>query len=444
MKTPSVKLALIPLGLVLLALLPKLVAYLSLKNELDHTIKRAQPLVRVSYRSLSTGYDGSITLDGIKASLSQGSEPLRIDEIELTGDSFLFPLRMADIAASHEFPSRLRLRIVGMEIPDLGKLRPPGAAVTSPGLARLQQRTHVTPCSFTDIRQYVGFQHAILTPGRLDLDISYRYDRDAETMEANYSVSRAGIGSLSVLGRISRLPNPPDLTFRVKPALESAEVHHQIDSAYLRDKLLSCAEAAHESPADFVAALILGPDSALARETGWVPNDSLARALAGYLLAPGEITINLHPAPYLLTLPGPPSRPQDWVQLLGMSLSIKGEPVQDLSMRPRGQAASQRAAGGTSPPRPAVSKDEVGARTLTFGYTEVPRRTLDRYIGRAVRVLTRTHAKALTGILKKANANEAQIDNRVLGGHITMYVKLTNMTRAEVYLRSDELDDVPR
>ncbi len=442
MKASSAKLALIPVGLVIVALLPKTVAYLTLKNELDNAIKRVQPLVSIDYRSLSTGYDGSVTLSGIEARLAEASESLQIDQIQLTGDNFLFPLRLSGMAQSHEFPRRMRLRVIGMEIPDLDKLVPPRMARMSPGLTELEQGWDSASCSFVNIARDVGFQQAVRTPGRLDLDLGYVYDPDAEAMDANYSISRTGIGSLSVLGHISGLPDPPALTSGSKPKLESAEVHHNIDPGYLRGKLASCAEQSHESLGDFVARLIVGPDSVLARETGWVLNDALAQTLSAYLLDPGEIALTMKPAPYLLTLPAAPSSPQEWVQLLGMSVTIKDQPVQDLSMRARGRPSSESTApGGRQSDRRGNAGTE--SRRLTFGYAEVRPSALGRYIGRAVRVRTHTHAQALTGVLKKANANVAQIDNRVHGGHITMHVRVADMTRAEVYLRSDELEAAP-
>lgn len=132
--------------------------------------------------------------------------------------------------------------------------------------------------------------------------------------------------------------------------------------------------------------------------------------------------------------------------MLGISLSVNDQPVTDLSFSlPQGNeqladlfgavapAASGENGGSEAVPAPASPKPRAR-------FIATPVAQLTRYIGSDVRVYGSERVDPQQGILMALGDRQLELEQRLYGGKMTLYIPLDKISRAEV-LRWEQPED---
>lgn|GEM_PF-2527764 len=421
-------------GLVAYAAL-KGAVYYQVKTELDRLAAIAAPFAILKYEGIESALQGSVAVTGIRLTPADALVGIRIERIELQGEGTRFLLDLLKGFDPEQPPRRLQLSVSRMAMPlGGGYLQQwlPASGVTEPDLCTLGGLLGQTQIERLGFRQRVA-----------DARLRYDFDRRSGDMTLLVDYMLDGLSALSVEMSLGEL-SPADAG--MPPELERFSLHYRIDPDYMRGAVDYCAGAAGLDATAYIERLFAGNSADHAKQLGFIPGAGLRSGLQRLISRPGDLLITAVPDrrfnPVLLQQ----YQPQELVKMLGISLSVNDQPVTDLSFSlPQGNeqladlfgavapAASGENGGGEAVPAPASPKPRAR-------FIATPVAQLTRYIGSDVRVYGSERVDPQQGILMALGDRQLELEQRLYGGKMTLYIPLDKISRAEV-LRWEQPED---
>ncbi|WP_260292965.1 hypothetical protein [Sedimenticola hydrogenitrophicus] len=427
-------LILIPVGIGLLAYAAvKGVLYYQVKSELDRLASQVAPVARLTYDGIASSLRGGVAVNGVTLTPAGAPAGIRIERVDLRGDGPGFLLDLLGGFDPQRPPPRLRLAISRMGIPlgsDYLQGWSPGAA-TTPDLCSLGGLLGQTEIERLGFRQRLA-----------DAQLRYDHDRRAGELTLGLEFTLDGLAGLSLEMVLGNLPgNLLGPGVESPPTLRRFSLHYHMDPDYMRRAVDYCAGQAGLQPAAFVDGLFSRGADYFASNLGFIPGADLQAALHRLISRPGELLITAVPDSRFN-----PARLQQYtaaelVRLLGINLSVNDQPVTDLSFRlAQGDAALSPLFGDNAPqtavvPGEGAAPSAAAPKKPRARYIATPLAQLPRYLGREARIFGADRVEPQQGIMMALRDQQLELEQRMHGGKMTLYIPLGKIRRAEVLRR---------
>lgn len=384
-------------------------AYWRVKSQLDDLARVVSPFAELRWSGISTGLDGSVEVDGLTIAPLQIPQDIAIASVRIeTGDPrFLFtglPTR------PNQAPEQLRVAVQGMRVPLKGALleglQAGAGAGDSCGPASLPGPAVLAEMGMESVELDIGAElQAPKGEGRMRVQLDYA-TRGVDEMTA--TVNLGGVD-------------------RGMPQLQTATMRYQPNAETYGRMIEHCARRQGSDRATYLGRLASSSDALFLERFGVAPGPGLREAISRYLQQPGEVKVVLRPTTELLLNPAAGHSPEYWIEATGLELYVNGQLVEDLSVivpKPQDEADGEAGDAGNE-----------GARSRRASFQERPLAEIGGYLDYRVRVHTRDGKPPREGRLKNVDAQHADIDQRLSGGHLVAHVRLEQITRLEVYTR---------
>lgn len=413
-------------GLVAYAAL-KGAVYYQVKTGLDRLVAMAAPFAMLKYEGIESGLRGSVAVTGISMAPADAPVGIRIERVELQGEGTRFLLNLLKGFEPERPPGRLQLAVSRMAMPlGGGYLQQwfPASSATEPDLCTLGGLLGQTQIERLGFRQRLA-----------DTRLRYDFDRRSGEMTLLMDYTLDGLAALSVEMSLNKL-SPMDAG--ATPVLERFSLHYRIDPDYMRRTVEYCAGAAGLDSAAFIDGLFAADASYYASNLGFIPGEGLRSALRRLISRPGDLLITSVPDSQFSLALLQQYEPQELVRQLGLSLSVNDQPVTDLNFSlPQGSEQLTALSGAVAPA--AAGENGMGDATPAAAiprprarFMATPVARLGRYIGADVRVYGSERADPQQGILMSLRDRQLELEQRLYGGKMTLYIPLEKISRVEV------------
>jgi hypothetical protein len=405
------------------------VLYYQVKSELDRLTSQVAPVARLTYDGIASSLRGSVAVTGVTLTPAGAPAGIRIERVELRGDGPDFLLELLGGFDRQRPPQRLWLAVSRMGIP-LGSDYLPawGPAVT----------TSLDLCSLGGLLGQTEIERLGFRQRRADARLRYDHDRSSGELTLGLEFALDGLAGLSLEMVLGNLHGPGVASL---PTLGRFSLHYRIDPDYMRRAVEYCAGQAGLQPAVFVDGLFSRGTDYFASNLGFIPGADLQAALRRLVSRPGELLITAVPDSRF-----DPARLQRYtaaelVRLLGIKLSVNDQPVTDLSFRlAQGDAElsplfGDRIPRTTAVPGEGAAPSAAAPKTPRARYIATPLAQLPHYLGREARIFGADRAEPQQGIMMALRDQQLELEQRMHGGKMTLYIPLGKIRRAEVLRR---------
>jgi hypothetical protein len=404
-------------GLVAAALLAygaaKGYAWWRVKENLDSLARSVRPFVELRYDGIGTELSGAVEVSGVQLTPAGYTEPIRVAAVRIeTGDPLFLFRGFSDV--QREPPERVAMRLRGARVPLQGEyadLAAAGAAgedacaiggMPKPGLLAAMGMEEVE----LDVGVDYNLRHG---DGRVVLGITYA-TAGVDSTVASLELAGVGRGSNPTLRR-------GDIAYTPDPELTPRLVDY-------------CAKRRGMDRETFIDTSVEAADRKLYEAFGIVLGPGLREALQRYLRKPAAVRVALRPGVEVGVQSYLGLAADQALETAGVELYVGGERVVDLSVRHeaparRGDATVQTPAAAAATTPPVVEKPRFQQR---------PVGELPHYLNHTVRVHERDGLPPREGRLASIAEGRADIDQRMLGGHMTAHVRVEDIVRLEVLL----------
>ncbi len=403
--------------------------YYRVQTDLKRVSDMAAPFAEISYDGIETSLKGQVAVTGLRVIPAGAPLDIGVDRIELSGQGIEFLLGVITGFDPQKPPEQLQLSLQRLRAP-LGDEYQGGWSLGERGkkpprcsLGGLLSQRHL---------QELGYQQLVA-----DLRIRYRLTPASGELSMNMDMVQYGVSSLGMEAQMSGVRNPAMLALGVPPSLKSTRLTFRMDKDYLERAVGFCAEQEGETKAAYVERLFAQQDNYFAANLGFVPGSGIRHALRQMLAEGAQIELEANPNAELNPAVMSVYKPQQLVDLLGLELYVDQQLITDLSFSlPRqsdislGQMLSNRSQGNAEVTEAAPRKKRSPAR-----FIDTPLESLSRHQGRDVRVHTSDREEPQIGILAAVGDGQLDLEQRVYGGKMTIYIPLQRVQRVEVFRR---------
>ncbi|WP_428608776.1 hypothetical protein [Sedimenticola sp.] len=409
--------------------------YYKVKTELDKVVAMAAPFAALKYDGIESDLKGSVSVTGVSVMPAQAPVAIQIERVELQGEGTRFLLGLLIGFDTDQPPQRLRVSIKRMRVP-LGSTYldyfSNGATAETPALCSLGGLLGQTEL------EKLGFRQRIV-------DTRLRYDlnllSEEFTLLTDYAME--GLSSLSMELVMNHVGRPQAMMAGALPSLGRFSLHYRLDPDYMQNAIAYCAGEAGLDKAAFIDQLFAQDEAYFAKNLGFIPGDGLLSALRRLVSQPGELLITARPDSQINPAQLQQFKVPEMIERLGIQLSVNDQPVSDLSFKlPGGHEAladllEEAAPDGADVPGQAAAASAAPAKPPRVRFLATPLAELTRYVGRDVRLFSSDRTEPQQGILIGLRDQQLELEQRLYGGKMTLYIPLNKIRRAEVFRREE-------
>jgi len=400
--------------------------YYQVKEQMDRLGAMVTPFASLKYDGIGSSLTaGSVSVRDITLTPTEALVGIQIEQVRLQGDGPGFLFRLLEGFKPDQPPEQLQLQIQRMSTPlgggYLDYWRPAGKSAP-PDLCTLGGLLGQTEIERLGFRQRMA-----------DVRLRYDLDRRSGALTLQMGYYQDGLTALSVETTLTDLFRPDGVGV---PQMERFSLLYRIDPDYMRRAVKYCAAEAGLAPAAFIERLFAVRSADYTRQLGFVPGAGLRKALRQLISRPGEVLLTAVPDPAFNPARLQQYEPQELIRQLGIGLSVNDQPVTDLSFnlpqgdQPLTELLDQVTSGatGVQPDKP-VTPPPVQVRAR---FMDTPVERLGRYAGRHARVYSSDRDEPQRGILMGLRDNQLELEQRLYGGKMTLYIPFAKISRVEV------------
>lgn len=423
----------------------KLYVHHQVKSELDDLVRAVGPYADIRYADLDTDLSGSATVHGLWISPHSFPDEFRIDSVTLSGPDMDFLLNgFGGAQRRGKLPDNVALEIRGWEV------RADSALVRTFREATVKLAEHLNvesdSCSLGQFFGAKDFAALGYDRFKLDMHMGYRFAETYPGIELSWEFD-AGAESASLRMSLSEVGREVRITPASLPKLREASMTYRLDPDFTRKAVDYCAALRGVDSATYIEQTAADPDILYQVYLGFVPGPGLRAAFQEMLRNPGELVLAVHPGDPLdigtLGLYDAAQLPD----LLGLTASVNGRPVDDLSLSfiDLGKYLDKQAQEefgrndflarlGVVPPRaataPASRGDSRAAEPARYRTVEAAQ--LAEHVGSPVRILG-SGGRKRNGVLLSVAGGIVTVETRHQGGTLTSTIALREIITAEAY-----------
>lgn len=415
------------------------------KSDIDGLIAAAGPFADISYVDLDTELSGSLTLHGLRILPREFPDHVQIDALTVSGPGMDFLLHgFGGSRERGELPAQASIEMRGWHVRAdsalVQALRK--STATLAGLLNIENDS----CSLGQVfgaRDFttIGYDELLVDAG-----MGYRFADTFPGIELNWDFRAGGErGSFGMtLVDVSRSIHAMPSKI---PRLRDLRMTYRLDPDFTRKLVDHCAAQRGVDAETYIAQLAAEPDALYQVYMGFVPGPGLRQAFQDMLRHPGELVMTATPVdPLDLTTLGL-YQPAQLPDLLGLTVSVNGRSVDDLSLSfvdlgEHLDAQMHDAIGrdsfwsdlGIRPPASSTTRPATTTRAPVEPprYRSVGSAQLGEHVGRPVRIVA-SGGRKRNGVLKSVERGVATVEERRYGGTLTSTIALREITKAEAY-----------
>lgn len=415
-----------PIRTLLLILLIPALAYLVLKgwmyyrvkSTVDDVIAQVAHQAEIGYQGIETDLRGSAALTGLTIRPVGASDSVVVERVLLHSDDVMFFLRTDawGVGEGATPPRTLALTVSGIRAPANGSF----LGIPSSG----------DPCAPEAELQPELFSALGMTELNMDADMAYAFDALDESLRATVVFEMTGIQRVGMQVKMTGV-SPDALASGAAPAarLASATLSMRIEPEFGRRRVAVCARRQGIAGAAYTEQMIAAANANL-HTAGVLLGSGLSDAMQRFHREWGELEISVHPAEPLGAMALAFLPPEQLTEMLGVSMRLNQQPIADLSFTVTKSDKGLAGMLGMAPEQIPEPPPAVSAPQVRWLYRAVVPQELQRYLHYQVRLQV-PGQPTREGILIALSGGQAQLEQRLHGGTVTVYVDMARISKAE-------------
>ena len=419
--------------------------YFKAKTALDKIVRLASPVVQIDYTDIGSKLSGTIYIDSMRLTPTGTYDEVTIDKLSITGNGFKFLLDLSLGVKSNEPPPQMRIAFDNLQIPVSSLFL---SNISSPFKTKTE-KLEIETCSIPGILNASGLREIDISSITVNGSFGYIYDKAASQAELNLKYDLVGIESTLLNIRLNQLSSSAIVGIGKLPVVEKFHLIRKYKPEYMKNIIEHCATNSSLATSTFVDDLFTQSDNYYLDTLGFVPGPGLSKLFKQLVSNAGTVEIMATPSSEISPALLKAYRPEDLVDLFGVTASYNSTPITDLSFstksssEKRKQQQSSRTNNYVQQPTATTDKKTAKARTkkkvkLRFLDTEVT--SLKSYLHHKVRVYTLNKSKPKRGILTSIASNKIDVEHLVFGGKMSSHIYIDTVERVEV-LRKERPED---
>ena len=420
----------------------KTYVYLNVKRQLDALIAAAAPFAYIQYGSIGSTLEGVIHISDISANPRGVDDTLTIKNLNIITPGPMFYLQGEQSMRTGEIPGRF-----GVQLQDM-RVSLNGSMIRMLEKAQID-RSGVKPsaedaCSLS--QAFVTAQYRELGYRELNINADMMLERanapDKLHVSMQFALENIERGNFEIT--IADVGSSVYMSKGATPKMERLEFNYIPDQRFIKRRIEVCSQRMNIAEDAYVNLLQEKSDSAYAKELGFVPGPGLREAISKVVTGGGGVHVVSHPASPLDITTLHLYKPQDWPNMLGLSVSVNNVEITDLSFEiPKQQGggnpffsfakaggAKTDDAGGKNAREKVVQK-----KPMRPGYYKIPIENLGNLVGKNVRITT-YEGKRREGVVLSVEDKIIFLERRIRGGTFSTRVYIGAIDKIELYRKN--------
>lgn len=420
--------------------------YYKTKTALDKIIRLASPVVQIDYTDVGSKLSGTIYIDSIRLTPTGTYDEVTIEKLSISGDGFKFLLDLSLGFKSNEPPQQMSIAFKNMQMPASSLFLSNLTSSLKTNTSNIDNET----CSIPGILNASGLQDIDINSITANGSFGYIYDKTASQAEINLKYDLVDIESTMLEMKLNQLTKSAMIGVGKLPIIEDLHLVRQYKPEYMKQIINHCATNASLATATFIDDLFTQSDDYYLNTLGFIPGPGLSRLFKQLVTNAGTVEIMATPSSEISPALLKAYRPEDLVDLFGVTASYNSTPITDLSFSTKSSSAKRKQQRQISRTNNQVQQDlttlakkTIKARSkqktkLRYLNTEIS--NLKNYIHHKVRVYTMKKSKPKRGILTSITINKIDVEHLVFGGKMSSHIYIDTVERVEV-LRKEGPED---
>ena len=424
----AVKIILIPIIVVAAVYLGlKGFVYFQTKSKVDDLVKQASLFADITYDGVSSDLlKGSVSVDNIRITPKTLKDALEIRQLTMQGDGpgFLF----SDTSKmSQQTPKFLLVAVRGLRLGLDGEM-----FQSFNTMAVQQAQANNLPvaktCEFGssvsgDDLKAMGYE-AIYA----DATMTVSHDKIDNSTSMNMDLSMEDMGSFDM--SMSMIGGGSPMMMAMQPQIDEIRFVYSVDDEYLKGVKKYCTQKLGMDEVAYIKLIAEASDDDYKKYYGFAPGPGIRNAIKTFMVSGGDIDIRMRPSKDMNPMLLQQVRPQDMLGMLGVTVYVNKQPIQDLSFE---LDDSYNAMFGGQPAVVEEKKEEVKKKKrVVYTFQDTPIAQLPQYIGARVRLETKD-GKDREGTLISLSKQTAHIEQRLGGGKFAAHVPLEDIKNLQVH-----------
>ncbi|MEK1906687.1 MAG: hypothetical protein AAAB13_12955 [Pseudomonas sp.] len=410
------------LSILVIALLIKVSLWLSVRSIMNDTVQQLSPFMQISYRGITSSFDGRVGVEGIKVHVPMFRDEFQIEHAELKFKGLMDLLSFKERLDQGKFPEQMAVNIKGLALEVHGPLmemlkQPPEGKDLQTALASVA-------CGNVDtigVDQLLAMGYRTL---ETDAEFSYLFQPGAQTLTFNMTADTRDMGEYRVSLSLANMSEKPG-DLRVNPPRVSMVTVELNDNQYQRKVNSYCAGKMGQKDEVYVQTALDHLDASL-RSQRIALDPKLLEALGVYFKDPQALRVELSPTEGMTWDGLEFFEPKDVIAMLRPVLLINQESVEPLAF----SWVDPRAARNPEPDE-LVRAEVVEQVQATPQYEFVSVASLPDYAGKRLQFITYDGAY-YQGVLHKVESGKAFLSVQFGTGSAEMFLRLEKIDKVRV------------
>jgi hypothetical protein len=418
--------------------------YFKTKERLDKFIRMASPLVQIDYTDVGSELSGKIHINNVTVTPTGTYDEVSIKQLSLSGKGFTFLLDLAGGFENNNFPSQMEIIFDKLQSPVSSSLI---NNITST-ISKTGKKRQIQTCSIPGILNAVGLKELEIPTITLNGKMGYMFDKEASQADFVIKYDLSGIESTLIEMSISQLPQQVMTGLGKLPVIDKFRMVRQYRPEYIKQIVSYCSTETSLAASAFIDDLFTQSDNYYLKSLGFVPGPGLSDLFRQLITNAGTVEITASPSSEISPVLLKAYRPEDLIDLFGVTATYNGKPITDLSFsmqssttaysrQPKPKASSSYPTAVVAAPtgKPQRSKPRPKLRYLDTKVSD-----LGNYLNYKVRAFTLNNEKPKSGMLISIVNNTINIEHLLLTGKMTSHLHKDRIERIEV-LRKENNDN---
>jgi len=401
--------------------------YYQTKSKMDEVVKQASLFAEVTYEGISSDLlKGSVSVSDLSISPRTIADVINIKEIKMQGDGpgFLF----SDTSKmAQKTPEFLAVSIQGMRINLEGEIFYNYGAIGN-NKPKVDAKNSAKTCEFgssmsaKDMKA-LGYDELFMNASML-----VKHDKNSSETSMNLDMEVEDMAEFSFEANMKGSASP--MMLAMSPSAEEVRFIYSVDPEYMKGVKKYCASVLKISEDEYINTIVNASNDDFLKYYGFAPEEGIRKGINAFMRKPGEIEVRMRPSPNVNPLTIKQFRPEDIIDMMGLTLYVNSQPVTDLRMTLDKKYESKTLAKKDEKEKKA-KKEKV---KVTYTYQKTPISSLTKYIGARVKVkVLTTDGRQRDGVLISTNGKEAIIEQRVHGGKFSVHVPVEEIQELQVH-----------
>lgn len=433
----AVKFTLIPIIIVAAIYLGlKGFVYFQTTSKVDELVKQASLFADITYDGVASDLmKGSVSVQNIRVTPKTLQDALEIKEVTMQGDgpAFLF----SDTSKmAQQTPEFLLLAVKGLRLSLDGEMFQSFNAMAAQQ-AQAQNIPVAKTCEFgssitgTDLKA-MGYD-AIYA----DATMIVSHDKIDNSTSMNMDFIIEDMGSFDM--SMSMIGGGSPMAMAMQPQIDEIRFVYSVDEEYLQGVKKYCTGKLGVDEVAYINMIADASDDDYKTYYGFAPGPGIRQAVKTFMVSGGDIDIRMRPSKDMNPMLLQTVRPQDVLNMLGVTVYVNKQPVQDLSfelddaygaMMGGQQAAEEK------------QEEEQKKKRVVYTFQDTSVKQLPQYIGARVRLETQD-GKGREGTLIGISKQTAHIEQRMDGGKFAVHVPIEDIKNLQVHrlVKTPEMEE---